>query len=58
MISLQDNFSGPEDYDWKADLNDVTGVDWQAEDRKWIQEALKQCCKLLAPPDDSDEVEG
>jgi hypothetical protein len=58
MISLQDNFSGPEDYDYKAHLDEVTGVDWQAEDEKWMKEALKQCFKLLSPSADSDEMEG
>ena len=58
MISLQDNFSGPEDYDWKADLNATTGVDWGEKDRKWMQEYLKKCFKLLAPPADPGEKEG
>ena len=54
MISLRDDF----DDDWRTHLNAVTGIDWDAEDRKWMQETLKQCFKLLlAPPPESDEIE-
>jgi hypothetical protein len=53
QISLRDDF----DDDWRTHLNAVTGTDWDAEDRKWMQETLKQCLKLLAPPPEPDEIE-
>ena len=53
MISLRDEF----DDDWRTHVTAVIGIDWDAEDRKWLRETLNQCFKLLTPPPESDEIE-